>query len=75
MKERPQEDDIYAAVSAQRALLGVVTPNLRAVTIMPNTLSKTLKFVFFMTKLFPKKYGIWLVLQLQKFQQISLNLT
>ena len=33
MSNKVDKNEVYAAISAQRALFGIITPNLRAVTI------------------------------------------
>lgn len=47
MHNEIDKNEVYAAIAAQRALLGAVTPNLRAVTIKINSQAKRLKVCFF----------------------------
>lgn len=50
MSNEVDKNEAYAAISAQRALLGVITPNLRAVTIKIDSQQKVLKVCFFYDK-------------------------
>ena len=52
MSNEVDKNEVYAAISAQRALLGIITPNLRAVTIKVDSQRKMLKVCFFIIKIF-----------------------